>query len=189
MRHTLLIALLGLLSLPLSGCAPLVVGGVGAGALMADDRRTATTYLMDEEIELTAAARLMNAKLEGVHVNYTSFNRRLLITGEASSEAGRAKVEEIAKGVVNVRETINEVALAAPSSLVSRSNDSLITARVKTRLFDDGRVRGNHVKVVTERGIVYLMGLVTRAEGDAAAQVAAGTTGALKVVKVFEYID
>lgn len=189
MRNALLIALIGLAALPLTGCAPVVVGGVGAGALMVDDRRTPTTYLMDEEIELTAAARLMNAKLDGVHVNYTSFNRRVLITGEASGEAGRAKVEEIAKGVVNVRETINEVALASPSSLVGRSNDSYITAKVKTRLFDDGRVSGNHIKVVTERGIVYLMGLVKRAEGDAAAEVAAGTGGVLRVVKVFEYLD
>ncbi|NWG87201.1 MAG: BON domain-containing protein [Hydrogenophilaceae bacterium] len=189
MRNTLLIGLLGLATLQLSGCAPIVVGGVGAGALMADDRRTPTTYLMDEEIEITATARLFNAKLDGVHANYTSFNRRVLITGEASTEAGRAKVEETAKGVVNVREIINEIAIASPSSLVGRSNDGYITAKVKTRLFEDKRFNANHIKVVTERGIVYLMGLVKRAEGDAAAEVAAGTGGVLKVVKVFEYID
>lgn len=189
MRHILLITLLGLASLYMTGCAPLVVGSAGTGVVMADDRRTPTTFLMDEEIELTAAVRLFNAKLEGVHVNYTSFNRRVLITGEANSEELKTKVNDIAKGITNVSETINELAIGSPSSLVSRGNDSYITAKVKANLFDDKRFNANQIKVITERGIVYLMGLVKRTEGDAAAEVAAGTAGATKVIKVFEYID
>lgn len=186
MRRTLLVSLISLAATQLTGCAPAVVG---AGVLIAEDRRTPTTYLMDEEIEITAASRLMNSKLEGVHANYTSFNRRVLITGEASSEELKQKAEDIAKGVSNVSETLNELTIASPSSLISRSNDGYITAKVKARLFDDKRLYAYHVKVVTERGVVYLMGLAKRSEAEAAAEVAASTSGVLSVVKAFEYID
>ena len=189
MRKLVVVTLLGLAAWPLAGCAPVVVAGAGAGALMAEDRRTPSTYVMDEEIELTAAHRLRQAQLSEVHVNFTSFNRRVLITGEAPTEALKAKVEEIARGVGNVREAINELAIANPSTLGSRSNDSYITGLVKARLIDDTRVSAVHIKVVTERGIVYLMGLSKRAEAATAAEIAAKTGGVLKVVKVFEYQD
>ncbi|PJB05708.1 MAG: transporter, partial [Hydrogenophilales bacterium CG_4_9_14_3_um_filter_63_34] len=112
MRNLLLAALLGIAAVNLSGCVPVVAVGVGAGAMMADDRRTAGTYLMDEEIELKAASRIREAYKEGVHVNVTSYNRRLLLTGETADAAARAKVEQIAKEVPNVREVQNEVLLA-----------------------------------------------------------------------------
>ncbi len=189
MRNLLPLALLGITALPLAGCAPAVVGGVGVGALMAEDRRTPSVYVMDQEIELTAAHRLRQAQLTEVHASFISFNRRVLITGEAPTEAMKARVEEIARGVPNVRETINELAIAAPSSLASRSTDTYITSKVKARLLEDTRVNALHIKVVTERGIVYLMGLAKRAEADIAAEIAARTSGVLKVVKVFEYQD
>lgn len=190
MKKTLLVTLLGLAAaMPLTGCAPLVVAGAGAGALMVDDRRTSGTYLMDEEIELKARWALREKKLDGVHVNFTSYNRRVLITGEASTAAQKTTVAQLAKEVPNVREIIDEVVVAAPTSLGSRTNDGYITAKVKTRLLDDDRVSTNHVKVVTENGTIFLMGLVKREEGAAAAEVAAKSQGVTRVVKVFEYIN
>jgi osmotically-inducible protein OsmY len=170
----------------LSGCAPLVVGGAGIGVLVTEDRRTPATYLMDEEIELTAGYRLMEAKLEKVHANFTSYNRRVLMTGEAPTEALKARVAEIAREVKNVREVMNEIALASPTSLVSRSNDAMLTVRVKARLFDDRRFSANHIKVVTENGVVYLLGIVTAEEGAAAAEVASKTSGVTRVVTGYE---
>ena len=189
MRKFFIVSLLCLAALPLSGCAPVVIGGGVASALIADDRRTPSTVLMDKEIELTVAARLYEAKLDLAHVNVGSFNRRVLLTGEAESDAQRAKVAQIVGGVANVREVIDELAVAPPSSLSQRSNDVYLSTKVLARLIDDQRFSANHVKVTSERGIVYLMGLVKRAEANAAAEVAAGTQGARGVVKAFEYLD
>jgi osmotically-inducible protein OsmY len=189
MRTLFLTALLGLAAVNLSGCVPVVAVGMGAGALMADDRRTAGTYLMDEEIELKAASRIREAYKEGVHVNVTSFNRRVLLTGETADAAARAKVEQIVRDVPNVRDVQNEVLLAGVSTIMARSNDAYITTKVKARFLDDRRFSLNHVKVVTEAATVFLMGLVKREEGNAAAEVAAKTSGVAKVVKVFEYIE
>lgn len=174
---------------PLTGCAPLVATGVGTGVLMVEDRRTTGTYLLDEEIELKAAGRLYDMKLEGVHANFTSFNRRLLISGEAPTETVKTQVAEMARGLPNVREVINELDLGAPSGYASRSHDSYLTAKVKTRFLDDNRFSAHHVKVVTENEVVYLMGMVRRGEGTAAAEVAARTSGVARVIKVFEYLD
>lgn len=189
MRTLILTALLGLSAINLSGCVPVVAVGVGAGALMADDRRTAATYLMDEEIELKTAGRIHEAYKEGVHVNVTSFDRRVLLTGETADTAARAKVEQIAREVPNVREVQNEIVLAGVSTIMARSNDAYISTKVKARFLDDRRFSINHVKVVTEAGTVFLMGLVKREEGNAAAEIAAKTSGVAKVVKVFEYIE
>lgn len=190
MRDPLLLALSLLASGLLSGCAPVVVGGAGVGALMAEDRRTVTTYLMDEEIELKAAHRTSEARLDKVHANFTSYNRRVLITGEAPTEALKARVSEIARGVENVREgeVKNEMQIAAPTSLVTRSNDVLLTTQVKTSLFNDRRLNANQIKVVSENGVVFLMGIVKPAEGDAAAEIASKVPGVTRVIKVFEYI-
>jgi osmotically-inducible protein OsmY len=190
MKHTLLATLLGLSAvLSLTGCAPAIVAGVGTGVVMVDDRRTSSAFMMDEEIELKARWRLTEQKFDGVHVNFTSFNRRLLITGEAATAALKTTVAQMAGGVPNVREVVNEIVVAAPTSLGSRTNDGYITAKVKTRLIDDERLQANHVKVVTENGAVFLMGLVKREEGNAAAETAAKTEGVTRVVKVFEYIN
>lgn len=173
----------------LSGCAVVAGGAAATGALMVDDRRTAGTYLIDEEIELRAAGQLSDLHIEGVHASFTSFNRRLLITGEVPTEAIKAQVAGLARGVANVRETANELAVAAPTSLASRTGDGYVTAKIKTRFLDDQRFGANHVKVVTENGTAYLMGMVKHVEGAAAAEVAAKTSGVKRVVKVFEYID
>lgn len=190
MRPTLIALLLGLAAAAtLPGCAVVAGGAAATGVMMADDRRTTATYLMDEEIELKAASRLRELKIEGVHVDVTSFDRRLLITGEAPTEAVKNRVGEAAREVANVREIANELAISPPTSLASRTNDGYTTAKIKTRFLDDKRFSANHVKVVTENGVAYLMGIVKRSEGAAAAEVAAKTSGVRRVVKVFEYVD
>lgn len=189
LRALMLTALLGLGATQLSGCVPVVATGVGAGILMAEDRRTSGTYLMDEEIELKAGSRLRESFGKDVHVNVTSFNRRVLLTGEVPNDEIRYKVKELVASVPNVKDVQNEAIIGGASTFGARSNDTYLTAKVKTRLFDDKRFNGNHVKVVTEAGTVFLMGLVKREEGDAAAEVASRTKGVTKVVKVFEYID
>lgn len=188
-RELILTALLSVGVAQMSGCVPVVAVGAGAGVLMAEDRRTAGTYLMDEEIELKAGSRIRESFGKDVHVNVTSFNRRVMLTGEVPNDEIRTKVKELVAAVPNVREVINETIIGGVSSFGARSNDTYLTAKVKTRLFDDKRFNGNHVKVVTEAGTSFLMGIVKREEGDAAAEVAAKTKGVSKVVKVFEYMD
>jgi osmotically-inducible protein OsmY len=178
------------ISLPaLQGCVPLVVVGAGAGIMMADDRRTAGTYVDDQGTELKAASSIREANLgDGVRVDITSFNYKVLLTGEVPNEEIKRKVGETVRGVEKVREVVNELVIAGVSSLTARSDDSLLTGKVKARMVDsDAPV--NHVKVVTSKGVVYLMGLVTRKEGELAAESAATTSGVQKVVKVFEYTD
>lgn len=189
MRKTLLAGLLGLSALSLSACAPLVVGGVGAGALMLDDRRSAGTYLVDEEIELKAGSSLRENFGANTHVNVTSYNRRVLLTGEVPDADIRGKVKDLVMKVANVRDIQDELSVGPSSGYKARVNDGYITTKVKTRFLDDKRFEPHHVKVVTEANTVYLMGLVKREEGNAAAEVAARTAGVSKVVKVFEYLD
>ncbi len=189
MKKLILVAMLGLSAVPLSGCVPLVVGGVGAGVLMAEDRRTTGTYLIDEEIELKAGSRIRESHGENTHVNVTSFNRLVLLTGEVPDAATRAKVEELVRAVPNVRNIQNELIVGGVSGFLARSNDGYLTAKVKARFLEDKRFNAHHVKVVTEANTVFLMGLVKHEEADAAAEIAARTGGVSKVVKVFEYQD
>jgi osmotically-inducible protein OsmY len=187
----LTLALSGLL---VSGCGALVVGGIAAGALIADDRRTAGTVVDDQNIELRLGNDLSTQFGKVANVNATSFNRVVLLTGEASTEAVRAGIDKLARSTKNVRHVQNEMQIGPPSSLSARSNDTYITGRVKARLVDnqtrgkEPRVQANHVKVVTEAGVVYLMGLVTAAEADQAAQIARTTGDVKRVVRVFEII-
>ncbi len=189
MKKRILAGLLGASALALAGCAPLVVGGGVAGALMVDDRRTSGTYLMDEEIELKAGSRIRENFGENTHVNVTSYNRRVLLTGEVPDAASRAKVKETVLAVGAVKEIQDEMLVGPASGFLARSNDGYVTAKVKTRFLDDKRFEVHHVKVVTEAKVVYLLGLVKREEGNAAAEVASRTAGVSKVVKVFEYLD
>lgn len=175
--------------LSLSGCVPIVAGGVGAGILMAEDRRTSSTYLMDQEIELKASSKIRDGVGDQSHVNVTSYNRRLLLTGEVPNAETRTKIEELAKAAPNVREVQNELTIGEASSFSARTNDTYITTKVKTRFLEDKRFNANHVKVVTEAGTVFLMGVVKRDEGNAAGEIASRTGGVDKVVKVFEYMD
>ncbi len=178
-------------SLPIiHGCAAAVVGGAAAGALMVDDRRKPGVYLKDEEIELRAMDRLRGHFPEKtVSVSATSFNHQVLLTGQVPDDATRGRVEETIRGIPNVARVHNETTVSGVTSLTSETNDATITTKVKARLVNNGKVSPNHVKVVTEASIVYLMGLVTREEGDAAAQIAANTSGVTRVVKVFEYLN
>lgn len=173
----------------LSGCFPVAATGVGATALMMEDRRTAGTYVEDEGIELKANNRINERFRDQVHVNVTSYNRNVLLTGETPNETLKAEVEKIARDVENVRAITSEIIVAGPSSFTSRSNDTLITSKVKARFVDIGKFQANHVKVVTENSVVYLLGLVKRKEAGDAVEIARTTGGVQKVVKVFEYLD
>ena len=173
----------------LTACFPVVVGGAAAGGLMAADRRTAGAYVDDEAIEIKAERNIDDELGDKIHVNVTSYNRNVLITGEAIDEATKAKAESIAKSVANVRGVTNELAIAAASSRMERNNDAYITTKVKARMLTEHRFPVNYVKVVTEDSVVYLMGIVTHKEADDAVEIARGTDGVQKVVKVFEYLD
>ena len=171
----------------LPGCIPLAVTGAGAAALMASDRRTTGIYIEDENIELKSLGALHDKKFESTHVSVTSNNRRVLLTGEAPTEELRKQVEAAIRTIASVRDVQNEIQVAGASSLASRGNDALITSNVKARMLNNPKFSVNHIKVVTEAGTVFLMGLVSPAEGDAAAEVARNTSGVGRVVKLFEY--
>jgi osmotically-inducible protein OsmY len=171
----------------LQGCFPLAVAGVGAAGLMVSDRRTTGTYIEDEGIEWKVIGRLRD-KFPGAHVNATSFNRRVLLAGEVPNEETKKQVEDAVRAIENVKEVTNELQVAGASSLASRGNDVLISSNVKARMVNNPRFYPQHIKVTTEAGVVYLMGLVTPAEGDAAVDIARTTSGVNRVVKVFEYI-
>jgi osmotically-inducible protein OsmY len=172
----------------LAGCFGAVAVGAGAGALVLTDRRVSETYLADEGIEIRIASRIREQFGEKVHVNPTSYNRMVLLTGEVPDAAVKAEAEKIASTAPNVKSISNELAIAGPSSFGGRSNDSYITSKVKARFIDANKFAPNHVKVVTEAGVVFLLGLVTQAEANAAVEIARTTGGVLKVVRVFEII-
>jgi len=173
----------------LGGCVGAAVVGAGAGALMIADRRTSEVYIADQGLELRANSRISDKYGDKVHVNATSYNRMMLLTGEVPTAEIKADVEKIAAGVTDVKSVANELAIAAPSSFGTRSNDSYITSKVKARFIDTGKFSANVVKVVTEAGVVFLLGIVTQAEADAAVEVARTTGGVLKVVRVFEIVS
>ena len=172
----------------LQGCFPVVAAGAATGAMMAADRRSSGAYVEDEGLEWKVGNRIKERFGEAAHVNVTAFNRVVLLTGDISDEAGRSALDQIAAGVPNVRGVTNEVQVAGASSLTSRGNDAVVTSKVKARFVDDNGFSANHVKVVTEAGTVFLMGLVTREEADQATEIARTTSGVRKVVRVFEYI-
>lgn len=173
----------------LGGCAVLAGGAVVGTALSATDRRSTGTQVEDQSIELKAANRVGEAVGDRGHVNVTSYNRTVLITGEVASEADRLAVEKALGGIEQVRATVNELAVMGHSSLTARSNDAYLTSKVKAAFIDAKDLQMNTLKVVTERGTVYLMGRVTEREASRAADVARGQSGVGKVVKVFELIS
>lgn len=178
------------LSLPLlAGCFGAVAVGTGAGVLMLSDRRNSETYIADEAMEIRAVKRISEKFGDKVHVNVTSYNRMLLLTGEAPNAAIKAEIEQIANDVPNVRTIANELAIAGTSSYGGRSNDALLTAKVKARFVDANKFAAQHVKVVTEAGVVFLLGLVTKAEANHAVEIASTTGGVLKVVHVLDIIS
>jgi osmotically-inducible protein OsmY len=173
----------------LQGCVPIVIGAaVGGTAMVATDRRTTGTQVDDELIEDKIALNIRERFKGDFHVNVTSYSGIVLLTGEVPAETAKADIAELARTTPKVRAVQNELVVGAVTDLGSRSNDTLITSKVKTRFVEANKFQINHVKVVTERSVVYLMGVVRRDEGDAAAEIASTTSGAQRVVKVFEYV-
>ena len=171
----------------LQGCFPLAVTGMGAAAVMATDRRTTGIYIEDENIEWKFRGAMYQDN-RGAHVNATSFNRHVLLTGQAPTEDEKKRIESVARGIANVREVTNEITVGPPTPLTTRGNDALVTSNVKARMVNNRRFSPNHVKVITEAGVVYLMGLVSRDEEEAAVEIARTTAGVSRVVKVFEHV-
>jgi osmotically-inducible protein OsmY len=188
-RVAAMATLLAAVALSQTACVPLLVGGaVAGGAAVATDRRTTGTQLDDEVIE-DKNALAINERFKGdFHVNVTSYNGIVLLTGEVPANAAKADIEQMVRATPKVRAVQNELVVGPVTDLASRSNDTLITSKVKARFVEAAKFQINHVKVVTEHGVVYLMGVVRRDEGDAAAELARTTSGVQRVVKVFEYI-
>jgi osmotically-inducible protein OsmY len=175
------------------GCAPMaaigVGAGVGTGAAVSEDRRTSGIFIEDEAIELKSSRRLYEQLGNQAHINVTSFNRIVLLTGEVPDDAMKTEATRLVRSIANVRNVINEITIGEKSSLGSRSNDTFITSKVKGRFLTSGKFQINHVKIVTEKGVVFLLGVVKRAEADSATEIASSTSGVTRVVKVFEYLD
>jgi osmotically-inducible protein OsmY len=174
----------------LSGCAALLVGGaVVGGSLIATDRRSSGTQIDDQAIELKANKRVREVLGDRGHVNVTSYNRMVLLSGEVPTDENKAAVEQAVAKVDNVRSVVNELAVTMASSLSNRSNDALVTSKVKATLVDAGDISANAFKVVTERGIVYLMGRVTEREATRASDLTRSINGVQKVVRVVEILS
>lgn len=172
-----------------AGCAPLVVGGMATGVLVASDRRTSGIQLEDESIELRAASRLRDALGDRGHISINSYNRQVLLTGEVPTEADKTRVEQLVAAVENVRFVVNELAVMPPSTLSQRSNDVLIAGRVKASIVDARDLTIHAFDVVVERGAVYLLGRVTAREATRATEVVRSVQGVQRVVRVLEVIS
>ena len=176
----------------LTACVPLVVGGAAAAGvgMVATDRRSSGAQVDDQAIELKVESEAGTRWGNDIHLNVTSYNGNVLLTGEAPNDQVKTEIEKITRASHDrVRKIYNEMVIGPVTDLGARSNDSYITSKVKTRMIDSESVRSIYSKVVTERSVVYLMGIVSRRDGDAAAQVAATTEGVARVVKLFEYTD
>lgn len=183
------IALCCSVAVSLQGCVEMMVGGAVMGTLAATDRRTFGAQTEDKTIVLKGESRVSKLVGGAGHVNVNSFNRRVLLTGEVRDAETKAAVEREVSAIENVAGIVNELEIAEASSFASRSNDTLITGKVKASFVDAKDLFANSIKVVTERGVVYLMGIVTENEGARAAEVARNVGGVQKVVKVFDYIS
>jgi len=188
MKRLLLALSIVTAAVTLQGCFPIAAVGVGATALVVDDRRSTGFYIEDENIEWRARSVLLE-RFKDTHVNVTSYNLGVLLTGEVADEKMKADVGDAIRKVANVKNVTNELAVGGKSSLTARSNDAFITTSVKARLLTAKGFSSNHVKIVTEANVVYLMGIVTKQEGDAATEVARTTSGVSRIVRVFEYVD
>jgi len=176
-------------AVPLSGCVPIVAGAAVAGtALVATDRRSVGAQADDEAIEIKLASTRDSRWGDRVHINVTSYNGIVLLCGEAPDADTKSAMAELARTTDRVKRVYDEVEVRPATSMSDRTNDTYITSKVKSRFLEQSQFSPTHVKVVTERGVVYLMGLVRRDEGDSAARIASTTSGVTRVVKLFEYI-
>ena len=188
-RYMKATGLVMLMSLGLSACAPVMLAGFAGTALVASDRRTSGAQLEDETIELRGSARIRDALGERAHVNITSYNRQVLLSGEVATERDKQIVEGLLEKLENVKSVVNELSIMQPASLSSRSNDLLLSAKVKASLVDSRDLFANAFKVVTERGTVYVMGRVTQREATSATNVIRNVNGVNKVVRLFDIIS
>ncbi len=177
------------LSAALSACAPVMLGGFAMGTMVAVDRRTAGTQVEDQGIEVRGANRFQDYLGERGHVNITSYNRQVLLTGEVPNAQDKQQVEQIASKLENVRSVVNEIAVMEKTNLSQRSSDALITGKIKASLVDAKDLFASSFKVVTERGTSYLMGRVTQREADRATEITRSIDGVKKVVRVLEIIS
>jgi osmotically-inducible protein OsmY len=175
--------------LTLTACAPILIGGAVTAVTMTEDRRTSGVFVDDENIENRALLKVKTRFGDQVHINVTSFNRQVLLSGEAASDAVKRGVEDEVTTVPGIKRIFNEMAVGAQAGVLAVSNDTRLTTIVKTRFLEANRFQANHVKVVTEANVVFLMGIVKRAEADAATQLASTTSGVSRVVRLFEYLD
>ena len=184
------IVLVALATSLLAGCAPLLIGGaVVGGAMIVTDRRTSGSQVDDEVIELKAKGRMGEAfPDERARVNTTSYNRMVLLTGQVPSEADKTSAEQVVARIDNVTSVVNELSVGPPTTVGERTKDAFVTTKVKASLVDAKDLFANSIKVVTHRGVVYLMGRVTEREANRAAEIARGVSGVAKVVKVFEIL-
>lgn len=188
MRRLAVVAALIGSTLGASGCLPLAATGMAVGTMAALDRRTVGAQTEDTEIELRGATRMSDAIKGSKGVGVTSYNRRVLLTGQVPDDAAKADAERTMRQVRGVREVHNELEIAERVSLSTTASDTTITARVKAGFVEQKALSANAVKVVTENGVVYLMGLVTEREGPAYATVASRVPGVRRVVTLYEYI-
>ncbi|MDP4733658.1 MAG: BON domain-containing protein [Limnohabitans sp.] len=175
--------------LSLSACAPLIVGGAVVTGVMATDRRTTGTQVEDESIEIKVASAVRKEMGDRIHLNVTSYNRQVLLSGEVRTAADKERAEKIAQSQENVKSVVNDLAIMDISSVTQRSKDIVLTGRIKAAFVDAKDLQVNAIKVVTERGIVYLMGRVTPREAKRATDIARSMSGVTKVVRVFEEIS
>jgi osmotically-inducible protein OsmY len=173
----------------LEGCVEaVIVGGAATGAFVAADRRQAEVVAGDERVGLTALSRIGDRFGDKVHVNVTSYNYNVLLTGEVPDAKAKSEIEKIVLQIPQVKGAVNDLEVAGPATMTSRGNDTYLTGRVKGAFVTENKFHANHVKVVTESAVVYLLGLVTRKEADDATVIARSTSGVKKVVRVFEYL-
>jgi osmotically-inducible protein OsmY len=188
-RGSLIVALVGV-SLIQTACAPLIIGGAAVTAVtIAEDRRSTGTFVDDQSIESRAMIKAKTRFGSAIHLNVTSYNRNVLLSGEVPDEATKKAVEDEVRTASNIAKIHNELVVGPQASVLSGTNDTRLTALVKTRFLEANRFQANHVKVVTEAGTVFLMGIVKRSEADAASQLASTTSGVRRVVMLFEYLD
>lgn len=190
-RSRIVLSLVGAIGLTtvLSACAPLVVGGAVMTGMVITDRRTSGAQVEDEGIELRASSRLRENIGDRAHINVTSYNRQVLLTGEVPSAQDKALAEQVVSRVENARAVVNELAVMGNSTLTQRSSDAFVTSKVKASLVDARDLSANAFKVVTERGTTYLMGRITQREADRATEVVRGVSGVQRLVRVLEIIS
>ena len=186
---TLLLSGATLALLTLTACAPILIGGAVTAVALTEDRRTSGAFVDDENIENRALLRVKSRFGDQVHINITSYNRHVLLSGEANSDAVKRSVEDEVATVPGIKRIFNEMAVGPQAGVIAVSNDTRLTTIVKTRFLEANRFQANHVKVITEANVVFLMGIVKRAEADAATQLASTTSGVSRVVRLFEYLD